>query len=76
MRDIIISKSKESVKAQVCNICGKPFDIFDKENGFVVRTRVGYGSIHDGDELNFGLCCECMDKLIAKCKVSPIMETL
>jgi hypothetical protein len=74
MEDIIMNKTKSEV--QVCSICGKPFDIFDRENGFVVNTRAGYGSIHDGDKISFGLCCECMDKLIAKCKVSPIMETL
>ena len=60
-------------KVTVCNLCGKHLDFFD-EHQFYIYTEVGYGSVHDGEELKLDLCCECMDKLIESCKVSPISK--
>lgn len=47
-----------------CSMCGKEFDIFDKQLGFTFDKYIGYGSIHDMDRVKLNLCCECFDKLI------------
>ena len=47
---------------QVCNLCGKELDFFDRQENFTIHTRIGYGSVHDGD------------KVVAMCTVSPIEE--
>lgn len=56
----------------ICNKCGKALDIFDKQEDFTIEKELGYGTIHDGSSLRLHLCCECMDKLISECKISPI----
>ena len=63
----------------ICSICGKEFDIWDKQEGFGLHHNVGYGSKFDGDQINVNLCCSCFDELmdtyiLPKCKVSPIEE--
>ena len=30
--------------------------------------------IHDGDNVDLQLCCDCFDKLVSECNVSPIEE--
>lgn len=55
-----------------CNLCGKEFDEFDQQASFHISQRLGYGSVHDGDTLELDICCECMDKLIDGCELSPI----
>lgn len=57
----------------VCNVCGKEFDIFDEQEDFTLKRKLGYGTKRDGDKLSLHFCCECMDKLIDSCKVSPII---
>lgn len=57
-----------------CNRCGKALDMFDLQQNFYISTSIGYGSIHDGDKVDLRLCCDCFDKLVAACKVSPIHE--
>ena len=61
-------------EAKVCNMCGKELDFFDLQQDFTIHKQVCYGSIHDGDHVNLQLCCECFDKAVADCKVSPIEE--
>lgn len=61
-------------KETVCNKCGKKFDIWDTQENFSIYTRLGYGTKYDGDNLELDLCCECMEKLIAECAISPIKE--
>ena len=58
----------------ICNHCGKELDFFDLQNDFSIHRRIGYGSIHDGDDVHMYLCSECFDNLVSECKVSPIEE--
>lgn len=56
-----------------CNMCGKDMDIFDKQTGIsFIGKLLGYGSEFDGDVLNIHICCDCLDKIIKCCKISPL----
>ena len=57
-----------------CNVCGKTLDMWDKQEDFSIQRSLGYGTVHDGEELDIHLCCDCMDKLISSCKISPVKE--
>lgn len=57
-----------------CNLCGKPFDMWDYEEDFHIHTLLGYGTAYDGDELHLRLCCSCMNDIIDSCYFSPITE--
>ena len=57
-----------------CNICGKKFDVYDESSGACISTEIGYGSKYDGELVDFDICNECMDELIDKCKISPLLE--
>lgn len=57
-----------------CNMCGKKFDMWDEQEDFSIRRRLGYGTAYDGDELDLDLCCGCMEKIIDECIISPIIE--
>lgn len=57
-----------------CNMCGKEMNKFDIEEGFSFDKWLGYGSKYDGGYFQIDLCCECMDKLIDSCLISPIKE--
>lgn len=56
----------------ICNKCGEKLDFWDKQEGFFINRKLGYGTKYDGDKLNLHLCCNCMEKLIDECKVTPI----
>ena len=58
----------------VCNHCGKELDFFDRQEDFSIHKQIGYGSAHDGDIVCMRLCCDCFDKLIDECCISPIEE--
>lgn len=58
---------------KVCNLCGKPVEVWD-QSGFNFHGRMGYGSRYDGDLISLVLCCECTDKLVESCLISPIIE--
>lgn len=60
-------------KTILCNMCGKQFDIWDTQEDFSINRRLGYGTKYDGDELQLDLCCDCMEKIIDECKISPII---
>lgn len=62
------------MKIRYCNKCGKRFDCWDEQENYSIHTRAGYGSAHDGDTIELDLCCDCMDKLIDSCKISPVIE--
>lgn len=51
-----------------CNVCGKEFDIFDRQEDFQIGRAtpgtIGYGSIHDGEACNCHLCIDCFDKVM------------
>lgn len=62
-----------------CNVCGKEFDLYDRQEDFGIHTgTIGYGSKYDGDSINLDMCCDCFDKLmedmIPKCKINPCTE--
>lgn len=61
---------------QVCNVCGKDFDEWDKQESFGLNYDIGYGSDFDGSKIRLDLCCRCFDDLmnhiLPKCKISPI----
>lgn len=58
----------------ICNMCGKVFDIWDKQEGLSIEHQLGYGTKYDGDLLQLDLCCDCMDEIIDKCKIFPIIH--
>lgn len=60
-------------KIVYCNMCGKKMDFYDIQENLSLRGEMGYGSVHDGECYCLDLCCECMDKLIDKCKISPLV---
>lgn len=57
---------------RVCNRCGKEFDIFDLQQDFTIHKQVQYGSVYDGCYVDYHLCCDCFDRAVQECKVSPI----
>ncbi len=59
---------------KLCSHCGKELDFFDQQQDFSIHKHIGYGSIYDGDYVDLHLCCECFDKAVAECKISPIEE--
>lgn len=61
-------------KEITCNKCGKQLDFWDRQENFSINTRLGYGTKYDGDDLELDLCCDCMEKLIDECVISPIKE--
>ena len=65
-------------KSKICNMCGKAFDIWDKQENFSFDHRIGYGSTYDLHRIKIDLCCQCFDKavewIIPQCKHNPISE--
>ncbi len=59
-------------KKTFCNMCGKPFDFFDAQNDFSIDRFIGFGSVNDEEHLQLELCCDCMDRIIAECKIPPL----
>ncbi len=55
-----------------CNICGSKMDLWDIQEDYTIHTRAGYGSKYDEEEIELHICCDCMDKLIDKCAISPL----
>ena len=63
------------MRKTICNMCGKEFDLFDKQDGqMIYSAKIGYGSKYDGSGLSMDLCIDCVDKLIDACKISPIID--
>lgn len=61
-------------RKKICNVCGNPLHLTDLCADYSISTQIGYGSAYDGGELNLHLCCDCLDRLIASCKVNPVTE--
>ena len=57
-----------------CNLCGRDLGFFDINEDFSWSKRLGYGTKYDGDYLDLHLCCECLEKIVDKCAVNPIIE--
>ena len=58
----------------ICNKCGKDLDLWDLQEKFSITHKLGYGTKYDGSNLNLRLCCDCKEKLIEECAVSPISD--
>lgn len=62
----------------ICDMCGKEFDMWDKQESRCFYDQFGYGSKYDGDNINLDLCCNCFDKVIdwivPQCKHNPIID--
>lgn len=65
---------KESTSVS-CNMCGKPLDTFDTQEDFSIHRKLGYGTKNDGSVLDLHLCCDCLDRLVDNCMISPIIDT-
>lgn len=57
----------------VCNVCGKELDMFDQQEEYTLHKFVGYGSKHDGSVIHLQMCCDCFDRLVDSCAVSPLI---
>lgn len=55
-----------------CNICGSKMDFWDIQGDYTIHTTAGYGSKYDEEEIELHICCDCMDKIIDQCKITPI----
>ncbi|MBR3741714.1 MAG: hypothetical protein IKN04_14880 [Clostridia bacterium] len=49
---------------RVCNMCGKPFDMWDDQENFGFDYYVGYGSKHDLEHIRANFCCACFDNIL------------
>jgi hypothetical protein len=47
-------------------------DVWDVQEDYTIHTRIGYGSKYDEEEVELHICCDCMDKIIDKCVISPL----
>jgi len=54
-------------------LCGKSLDFWDENEDFSWVKHLGYGTKYDGGTLDLHLCCECVEKLIEKCAVNPVI---
>lgn len=57
-----------------CNICGSRMDFWDIQEDYTIHTTAGYGSKYDEEEIELHICCDCMDKIIDSCAVSPLAK--
>lgn len=55
-----------------CNICGSKMDFWDIQEDYTIHTTAGYGSKYDEEEIELHICCDCMDKIIDRCAISPV----
>lgn len=49
-------------------------DDFDVLSDFTIAKKIGYGSIHDGETVDFRMCCVCFDRVTHACVISPFIE--
>ena len=52
------------MKTTICNVCGKTFDMWDKQEDFGFEYFVGYGSKFDGEQISANFCCSCFDRIL------------
>lgn len=61
-----------------CNICGKELDEYTEKEHVGIHQKIGYGSSHDGETIDFDICWKCFDAIIEKvaneCRINPILE--
>ena len=56
-----------------CNLCGKQLDELDLREDFTIHTTAGYGSKYDMSRIDLRLCCDCFDRLVDECALSPVI---
>ena len=49
-------------------------DFWDIQEDNTIHKTAGYGSKYDEEEIELHICCDCMDKLIDRCVISPIVS--
>lgn len=49
---------------KICDLCGKKFDDWDREESFGMDYWCGYDSKHAGEHIQFDFCCDCFDELL------------
>lgn len=49
-----------------CDMCGKEFDYWDKNQNFILENSFHYGSRYDLGYVKVHLCIDCMDKMFTK----------
>lgn len=59
-------------KILYCNKCGSKMGMWDIQEDFSMQRKLGYGSKYDEYNLDLDLCCNCMDKLIESCIITPV----
>lgn len=57
-----------------CNICGSKMDFWDIQEDNTIHKTIGYGSKYDEEEIELHFCCDCMDKIIDRCVISPLVS--
>lgn len=57
-----------------CNICGSKMDFWDIQEDYTIHTTAGYGSKFDEEEIELHICCDCMDRLIESCSITPLVS--
>lgn len=57
-----------------CNICGGKMDFWDIQEDYTIHKTAGYGSKYDEEEIEMHFCCDCMDKLIDSCLITPLIS--
>jgi hypothetical protein len=57
-----------------CNVCGKEFDFFDSQEDFKIHSFCGYGTKFDGSVINMHICCDCLEKIVDSCAISPVRD--
>ena len=56
----------------VCNVCGTPLTFYDLQTDLGIQATPGYGSEYDGEAISLSMCCDCFDRLVRSCAISPI----
>ena len=49
-------------------------DFWDIQEDNTIHKTAGYGSKYDEEEIELHICCDCMDKIIDQCKITPIVS--
>lgn len=49
-------------------------DMWDVQEDFTIHTTIGYGSKFDEEEVELHICCDCMDRIIENCAITPLVK--
>ena len=71
---LVKNKPQKKEETVFCNMCGKPLDFWDVQEDFSLHRHLGYGTKFDGSRLSIQLCCDCMERVIEQCNISPVTD--